>query len=111
MSVMVWRPPADETSSLQPSFAAVNLQQVLVFQCTWRAIEHDFTLRHSDDALGETPGKPDIVNVDDHWNIALAGAPGDQLHDLDGGLGIKRGGRFIGEQKVRLLHQRACDAN
>ena len=35
----------------------------------------------------------------------------DQLHDLDRGLRIERGGRLVGEQELGLLHQRARDAD
>ena len=35
----------------------------------------------------------------------------DQLHDLDRGLRIERGGGLVGEHEVRLLHQRARDAD
>ena len=44
-------------------------------------------------------------------DVALAGALGDQLHDLDRGLRIERRGRLVGEDQIRLLHQRARDAD
>ena len=51
------------------------------------------------------------MDVDDHRNVALAGAARDQLHDLDRGLRIERGGRLVGEHEIGLLHQRARDAD
>ena len=82
-----------------------------VGQLVRRPVEHDRALRQADDAVGEAAGELHIVHVDDHWDAALAGAPRDQLHDLDRGLGIERGGRLVGENEVRLLHQRARDAD
>src|SRR4051794_26535611 len=111
MSVMIACDPAGERSSLQPPFATIDLQQVLVLERAWRAVEYDFTFRHSDDAIRETPGKPDVVNVDDPRDVTFAGTSGDQLHDLNGGLGIERGGGLIRKQEVGFLHQRACDAD
>ena len=44
-------------------------------------------------------------------DVALAGALRDQLHDLDRGFRIERGGRLVGEHQIGLLHQRARDAD
>ena len=63
------------------------------------------------DAVGEAARQFDVVNVDDHRNVALAGAARDQFHDLDRGLRIERGGRLVGEHQVGLLHQSAGDAD
>ena len=55
--------------------------------------------------------RSDVVDVDDHRDVALRGAARDQLHDLDRGLGIERRGGLVGEHEVGLLHQRARDAD
>ena len=82
-----------------------------VLQRLRRPVEHDRALRHADDAVGEAAREIHIVHVDDHRNVALAGAARDQLHDLDRGLGVERRGRLVGEHEVGLLHQRARDAD
>ena len=98
-------------SPLEPAFAAVDLQQVFVLQCPRRAVEHDFSFRHADDAIGEAPGQIDVMDVDDDRDVALSGAAGDQLHDLDRGLGVERRRRLVRQDEIRLLHQRACNAD
>ena len=82
-----------------------------ILQRLRRTIEHDLALRHADDAVGEAAGQIHIVDVDDHGNVALAGAARDQLHDLDRGLRIERRGGLVGKHEVRLLHQRARNAD
>src|SRR3954447_9460777 len=97
--------------SLQPSFAAVDLQEMCILQRLRRTIEHDLALGHADDAVGEAPGQIYIVDVDDRGDAALTGAARDQLHDLDRGLGIERRGGFVREHELRLLHQRTRNAD
>src|SRR5262245_66548554 len=82
-----------------------------VLECLRRAVEHNAALRHADDPIGVAAGELDVVNVDQRRNAAGASAPRDQLHDLDRGLGIERGGWLVSEQQIRLLHQRARNAD
>src|SRR5262245_57692740 len=97
--------------SFEPALTAVNLQQVSTFQRLRRAVEHDLSFRHADDAISEAASQIDIVEVDDDRNISLPRAAGDQLHNLDRGLGIERGRRLVGQDEVGFLHQRARNAD
>src|SRR6266511_2318752 len=98
-------------SSLEPALAPVNLQQAGVFQRLRRAVEHDLPLRHADDTIGKAPSQIDVVDIDDHRNISLAGAARDQFHDLDRSLGVERRRRLVRQQEVGVLRQRPRNAD
>ena len=52
-----------------------------------------------------------VVDVDDGGELALGADLADQPHDLARGLGIEARGRLVDQQQVRLLLQRARDAD
>src|SRR6185312_4448591 len=98
-----------QTLSIQPSFAAVDLLQMRNLERLRRAVEHDAALAHADNPVGVAFRKLDVVDVDDYRNAARCRLLGHQLHDLHRSFRIERGGRLVGEQQIRLLHQRARD--
>src|SRR3546814_8518215 len=76
-----------------------------------RAVENQAAKTHAHDAACEFLGFGDIMDVDQHGQLEFVGQLLQQFHDLARGDRIERGGGFVGQQDLRLLHQRAYDTD
>jgi hypothetical protein len=85
--------------------------QLTVGEAGRRAVEHDFATGQADHAIGKAPRQLDVVHVDQDRDLVMRGGIAQQGDDLDGRLGVERGGRLLRQQQPGRLHQRASDAD
>ena len=82
-----------------------------VGQFARRAVEDDAAGRHADQAVAIAARQFERVQVADHGDAVVAVDALQRVHDDAGVARIERGDRLVGQNDLRLLHQRARDGD
>ena len=88
---------------------SVDLLDPVLVERVRRAVEDDLAHAHADDPVTIGPRGVECVKVADHRDAVVAVDGAQDLHHPRGAGRIERGDRLVGEQDLRLLHQRPGD--
>ena len=81
----------------------------MIGQRSGRAVEHDAARGHADQAVAIAPRQIERMQIADHGDAEMLVDAQQRIHHDPGVARVERGDRLVGEDDVRLLHQRARD--
>src|SRR5882757_306833 len=85
----------------------VQGHRLLAAQAEHRGVHHDAAGAQADHPVTPAQRQVHLMQAAQHGELALHADLVDQPHDLRRGFRVQRGHRLVGEQDLRLLHERA----
>ena len=87
--------------------AAVEMVKTFVIKLLAAAVVENVPLAQGDDAFAVAQGVIHLMQRDDHGDAVVLIDVAQGVHHDAGGFRVQRGDGFIGQNHLRLLHQRA----